>query len=121
MSSATSVNEALRGYAAGRVSAQQLVEVVAAAHYGERGAGSREQLRPLIEIIERAHPGIVELSGSSEKPGFGVRLAERPFPKRFEAELRQAVEGLVTAPRSLLPAPSLFSRIVRAIRRAFSA
>jgi len=121
MSSASSVNDALTGYAAGRVTAEQLVGVVAAAYYRERGAGSREQLRPVMEIIERAHPGVVELSGSSEKPGFGVRLAERPFPKRYEEALRQAVQGLVTAPRSPLPAPGLFTRIIRAIRKVFSA
>lgn len=121
MSSATSVNDALAGYAAGRVTAEQLVGVVAAAYYGEQGAGSREQLGPLIEIIERAHPGIIELSANDAKPGFAVRLAERPFPKRYESELRQAVAALATAPRSPLPAPSLFSRIIRAIRKVFSA
>ncbi len=121
MSSATSVNDALAGYAAGRVTAQQLVGVVAAAYYTENGARSREQLRPIIEVIEHAHPGVVELSGSGEKPGFAVRLAERPFPKRYEPQLRQAVEAVVSAPSSVLPAPSLFTRIVRAIRRAFSA
>jgi len=111
------------------MTAEQLVGVVAAAYYGERGARSREKLKPLMEIIERAHPGVVELSGSSEKPGFGVRLAERPFPKRYEAELRQAVRAVlvglpdqaISAPRSPLPAPGLFTRIVRAIRRVFSA
>jgi len=121
MSSGSSVNDALTGYAEGRMSAEQLVGVVAAAYYRERAAGSGEQLRPIIEVIERAHPGVVELSGSAEKPGFAVRIAERPFPKRYEAELRQAVAGLVTAPRSPLPAPGLFTRIVRAIRKVFSA
>jgi hypothetical protein len=103
------------------MTAEQLVSVVAAAYYKEQGAGSREQLRPLIEIIERAHPGVVELSGDGEKPGFAIRLAERPFPKRYENELRQAVSMVITAPSSLLPAPSLLTRILRAIRRVFSA
>lgn len=121
MSSGTSVNEALAGYAAGRVTAQQLVSVVAGAYYKEQGAGSRERLRPIIEVIEKAHPGVVELAGSAEKPGFAVRLAERPFPKRYEAELRQAVTGVVSAPSSPLPAPGFFTRIVAAIRKVFSA
>ena len=121
MSSGSSVNDALTGYLTGQVTADRVVATVAAAYYREQGAGSGEQLRPLMEIIERAHPGIVELSANTEKPGFGVRLAERPFPKRYEAEFRQVVEGLVTAPSSPLPAPSLFIRIVRAIRRVFSA
>jgi len=121
MSSATSVNEVLVGYAAGRVTAQQLVGIVAAAYYREHGAGSREQLRPIIEVIEQAHPGVVELSGIADQPGFAVRLAERPFPKRYEPQLRQAVEGIVSAalPVSLPPAPGLFTRIVQAIRRVF--
>ncbi len=121
MSSASSVNDVLTGFLAGRVSAERVVTVVAASYYGERGAGSREQLRHLMEIIERAHPGIVELSANGEKPGFGVRLAERPFPKRYEPELRQIVEGLVTAPSPPLHAPGLFTRIVSAIRKVFSA
>jgi hypothetical protein len=121
MSSATSVNDALTGYLAGRMTADRVVATVAAAYYREQGAGSREQLRPIIEVIERAHPGVVELAGSAEKPGFAVRLAERPFPKRYEADLRQAVSGVVTAPSSPLPAPSLLTRLIRAIRTVFSA
>ena len=120
-SSAGSVNDLLTGYAAGRVTAEELVRAVAGVYYREQGAGSREQLRPLIEIIERAHPGIIELSAHDAKPGFAVRLAERPFPKRFEAELRQAVAALVTAPRSPLPAPSLLTRLYVAVRKFFSA
>jgi hypothetical protein len=130
MSSASSVNDGLTGYIAGRITAEQLVGVVAAAYYGERGA-ARERLRPLIDVIERAHPGVVELSGSADRPGFAVRLAERPFPKRYEPEFRETVQALlvaggladssVPAPRSPLPRPGLFARIIRAIRRVFSA
>ena len=125
-SSASSVNEALAGYAAGRVTAEQLVSVVAAAYYGEGGRGKREGLRPIIEVIEKAHPGVVELSSAADKPGFSVRLAERPFPKRFEGELRQAVASMAVAvdvprPSSPVPRPNLLTRIVRAVRRLFSA
>jgi len=121
MSSGSSVNDALTGYAEGRMSAEQLVGVVAAAYYGEAGRGKREGLRPLMDVIERAHPGIVELTSASDKPGFSVRLAERPFPKRFENELWQAVASVVTLPPSPVPLPGLFTRIVRAIRKVFSA
>ena len=135
MSSATSVNDALSGYAAGRLTAQQLVGVVVAAYYGAGGSGLGSGLKPLIEIIERAHPGVVELSGSAEKPGFGVRLAERPFPKRYEGELREAVEILVGAqhaaplqkpspavgPARVVPARGIFSRFFGAVRRLFTA
>lgn len=116
-----SVREELEGFVAGRVKAERVVEVVAAAYYGEQGAGSREQLRPIIEVIERAHPGVVELAATAERPGFAVRLSERPFPKRYESDLRTAVSGVVTAPTVPPPAPGLLNRIIRAIRRVFSA
>jgi len=114
---------------AGRLPAEQLVGVVAAAYYREQGAQSREQLRPLIEIIERAHPGFVALFGSVDTPGFAVRIAERPFPKRNEPELRQAVQAVLTvdlveaqhAAPLQNPAPGFFSRILQAIRKVFSA
>src|SRR5438105_12337060 len=95
MSSASSVNDVLTGYAAGRVTAEQLVGVVAAAYYGARDSGLGARLKPLVEIIERAHPGVVELSATSDRPGFAVRVAERPFPKRYETELRQGVQALL--------------------------
>jgi len=140
MSSATSVNSALADYAAGRMTAPQLVGVVAAAYYGARDSVLGTRLKPLVEIIERAHPGVIELSGSVEKPGFGVRLAERPFPKRYELELREAVQialeqgigvesGDVGA-RHVVPLRDrntsksdlgVWSRIVRAVRRLFIA
>lgn len=121
MSSETSVNSALADYAAGRITAQRLVSVVAAAYYGDGGRGTRDGFRPIMDVIERAHPGIVELAANSEKPGFSVRLAERPFPKRLEGELRQAVSSFVTRPPSPVPSPGLFTRILRAIERVFSA
>lgn len=121
MSSASSVNDTLTGYVAGRMTAQQLVEVVATAYYGDGGRGTRDGLKPIMEIIERAHPGVVELTGNGEKPGFVVRLAERPFPKRYEQELRRAVQAIATLSPSPVPRPGLFTRIIRAIRNVFSA
>ena len=120
-SSAPSVNSALAEYAAGRMTAQQLVGIVAEAYY--KGDGRREVLRPVMDVIERAHPGIVELSASGEKPGFSVRLAERPFPKQWEPALRQAAASLSGTASNIspLPSPGLFTRVVRAIRRLFSA
>lgn len=130
MSSASSVNDALTGYAAGRVTAEQLVGVVAAVYYGNgaQGLGPRERLKPLMEIIERVHPGVVELSGTGDRPGFAVRVAERPFPKRYEAEFRQRVQELlaggfadVPRPQAAVPSPGVVARILGAIRRLFSA
>ena len=119
MSSASSVNSALADYAAGRITPQQLVGVVAAAYYGDGGRGTRDGLRPLMEIIERAHPGVVELTSNADKPGFAVRLAERPFPKRFEPDLRHAVEAMGRLPPSSSPRPGFMARLVAAIRRVF--
>jgi hypothetical protein len=122
-SSAISVNSVLADYVAGRVPAAELARAVATAYYGNRGAGSEEWLRPVMDVIERAHPGIVELTASSDKPGFAVRLAERPFPKQWEPALRDAaarVGGTASHP-SPLPPPSLFTRLVRAIKKIFSA
>jgi hypothetical protein len=78
-----------------------------------------------MDVIERAHPGIVELASSGSRPGFVVRLAERPFPKKLESELRQAVIETLGAGRSLpaspVPLPGFFTRIVRAIKKLFNA
>lgn len=123
MSSGTSVNAALADYAAGRMTAQQLVGVVATAYYGEGGRGKREGLKHVVEIIERAHPGIVELASTSDQPGFAVRLSERPFPKQYETDLRAAVKATLgdglTLPLSPIPRPGFFTRVLRAIRRVF--
>ncbi len=121
MSSASSVNSLLAEYAAGRVPAERLVGAVAEAYY--KGDGRREMLRPVMEVIERAHPGIVELSGTAGAPGFAVRLAERPFPKQWEGALREAAQSVAGTASNIspLPSPGLFTRIIRAIRRVFSA
>ena len=125
----SAINEALQGYAAGRVKAERLVIAVATAYYGREGVrGIRDGLGPLIEIIDRASPGVVELGGVAG--GFDIRLAERSFPKQYEPELRRAVEaylashrttGLIGVPPALAPPASVLSRIVGAIRRLFGA
>jgi hypothetical protein len=121
MSSASSVNDLLAGYLAGRVAAEQVVGVVAKAYY--EGDGRREMLRPVMEVIERAHPGIIELRGTPERPGFAVRLQERPFPRQYEGALREAVSSVMRTESSISPppSPSLFSRLVSAVRRLFRA
>lgn len=103
------------------MTAEQLVSVVAAAYY--KGEGRGEMLRPVMDVIERAHPGIVELKGTNDRPGFDVRLQERPFPRQYEGALRQAVESVARTESNLspLPSPGLFTRLIRAIRKIFSA
>jgi hypothetical protein len=129
MSSAISVKSILTDYLAGRATADRLAEAVAAVYYRETRNGKRETWRPIMDVVERAHPGVVELTATDRQPGFEVRVAERRFPKRYEAELRQAVERVLQAcPVSRVPYPEqptpqrgLVGRIVAAIRRVFSA
>lgn len=128
----STVDEALAAYVAGRVPAERVAIAVAAAYYGrETGDVRREALRPLLDIIERAAPGIVELGSVEGPPGFDLRLAERPFPARYGAELRRAVEAYLASRRTTgvldvgpapvpPPAPGLFGRLVRAVRRLFT-
>ena len=92
----SSVRQELEGFVAGRVKAERIVIAVAAAYYAERGNGKRETLRPLIDVIDRASPGIVELGIVAGGAGFEIRLAERPFPREYEAQLREAADAVLT-------------------------
>ncbi|HXI35016.1 MAG TPA: hypothetical protein VNH63_13090 [Gemmatimonadales bacterium] len=132
-SAASSINDVLAAYVAGREKATRVVAVVAEAYYRE-AKGKREGLRPVMDVIERAAPGLVELVGSPGKPGFEIRLAQREFPKAYEAELKRAVEAALAGggKRETVdvdpPAmdngerkTSFVARIVAAVRRMFSA
>ena len=92
-SASSPVSLAIAGYVAGRVKAEGLVALVSAAYYGDGGRGTRDGLKPLIDVIQRAAPGVVELAARPGGAGFAIRLAERRFPKRYEAELRRAAEN----------------------------
>jgi hypothetical protein len=125
-SATSSIKQTLEAYLAGRLKAERVVGAVAEVYYGDGGKGKREGLRPLMEVIERAHPGVVALAGTpgGERPGFTVQLAERPFPKEYEAALRRAAEAVVgSAPEAARGAPEVgwLGRLVGAIRRLFSA
>jgi hypothetical protein len=123
MSSVTSpVKAVLEAYVAGRVTAERVVAAVAAAYYRDAGSGMREALRPVMEIVERAHPGVVELVGTAATPGFALRLTERPFPREYEGLLRDSVGRVLgTLPASRLPHPGVWSRLYTAVRRLFTA
>jgi hypothetical protein len=138
MSSGSSpVKDTLEAYVAGRVKAERLVIAVAAAYYGREGVrGIRDGLGPLIDIIDRASPGIVELEGDvGLGQGFDIRLAERSFPKQYEQDLRRAAEAYLASHRTTgaigvppappaatpTPAPGVLARLVGAIRRLFGA
>ena len=123
------VRDALEAYVAGRLKAERLVIAVSAAYYRDARNGQRESLQPLIDVIDRASPGIVELGTATSGPGFDIRLAERPFPKQYEAQLREAAEvvlsggvmrdaGYVKAVETTHPA-SRISHLVSWIRSLF--
>ena len=94
-SASSPVKDALESYVAGRLKAERLVIAISAAYYGDSNNGNRESLQPLIDVIDRASPGIVELGTATGGPGFDIRLAKRPFPKQHEAELREAAEAVL--------------------------
>ena len=117
----SSVRRELEGFVAGRVKAERVVIAVAAEYYGDEGRGKRDGLGPLIEVIDRASPGIVELGMVPGGAGFEIRLAERPFPKEYEAQLRQAAEVVLSHPASRIPHHvSRISHLVSWFRRLFS-
>jgi len=92
----SSIRRELEGFVAGRVQAERLVIAVSAEYYRETGNGKRETLRPIIDVIDRASPGIEELGIVPGGAGFEIRLAERPFPSQYEAELRRAAEAVLS-------------------------
>jgi hypothetical protein len=92
----STVREALEAYVGGRVQADRVAIAVAVAYYGDADGGKREALRPLIDVIDRASPGVVELASGDGRSGFEIRLAERAFPQEYEAELRGAAEAVLS-------------------------
>lgn len=114
----------MAGYLAGRVPAERVVAAVAEAYYQGRGA-ERERLRPVLDVIERAAPGVAGLARTEGGAGFDIRLVERPFPAGEEARLRSAIAGALAAlggeAAPLEPAAGLLSRMLRVVRRLFSA
>lgn len=127
MSSASSAaRELLAAYVAGRVPAVRLVPAIAVEYYRSPDAGQRAALRPIMEVIERAAPGVARLARTESGAGFDVQLAERPFPETFETSLREAAAGALaqweTAPAGGVgPGPGFWSRLIERVRRLFSA
>jgi hypothetical protein len=129
--SSDAVKGLLEGYLGGRVPAERLVPAVAAEYYRTLDRRTREALRPVVEVIERAAPGVGQLARTEGGAGFDIRLAERPFPGSDQDALRQAVSAALAevsggkpAPAAASPpagSPGLLARLVRAVRRLFSA
>lgn len=129
-SSSSAIRPLLEDYVGGRIPADRLVPAVAAQYYRSGARAGREGLRPLMDVIERAAPGIVQLARVAEGPGFDIRLAERPFPAAYEAELRRAAQSVLEGgtagagePARESPATGggFWSRFVGRVRRLFSA
>jgi hypothetical protein len=129
------VKRDLEAFLAGRIEAQQVVIAAAVAYYRDAGSGMREALGPLVDLIDRASPGVVELASVAGGPGLDVRLVERGFPARYEDELRAAAQaalralgrqreaGAEPAAQPAPPAsgrPGVWRRLLGAVHRLFS-
>ena len=122
-SASSPVSLAIAGYVAGHVKAERLVALVATAYYGV--GGKRDGLKPLMDVIERAAPGVVELAAAANRPGFLIKAAERPFPREYETQLRVAVQVVLgsgepgAGSAASVRSPGLLSRMLAAIRGVF--
>lgn len=129
----------MAGYLDGRVPANRLIPALAVEYYRSGDRKAREALRPVMEVIERASPGVGQLVRTEGGAGFDIRLAERPFPEAEVEALQQAVRSALastwgegTATPTAAPAAAsvgrdagagqgFLSRLVQAVRRLFSA
>jgi hypothetical protein len=128
MSSASSVaRELLAEYVAGRVPAVRLVPAIAVEYYRSPDVKHREALRPVMDVIERAAPGVAHLARTESGAGFDIQLAERPFPETFETSLKEAAAGAlalwgtVASAGAVATGSGFWSRLIDRVRRLFSA
>lgn len=126
-SSSSATRELLAAYIAGRVPAVRLIPVIAVAYYRSPDARDRAALRPVMEVIERAAPGVARLARTESGAGFDIQLAERPFPETFETSLKEAATGALALwsapaePAAAAPGTGFWSRLIGRVRRLFSA
>ena len=125
-SGSSAARELLAAYVAGRVSAVRLVPAIAAEYYRSSDSRQRVALRPVMEVIERAAPGVARLARTESGAGFDIELVERPFPETFETSLREAAADSLAvwdtaAPAGVGVGSSFWSRLVGRVRRLFSA
>ena len=136
----------LEEFVAGRTDARVFVAGVVTAYYRD-GVRAGPGWQALLESVEHAAPGLVELRRGSAAPGFAVRLAERPLLPAAESSVRAAAERALRewpaegrgAPPDAAPAPpatppaappaslagragsGILTRLVARLRRWFSA
>ena len=129
-SGSSAARELLAAYVAGRVPADRLVPAIASEYYRSPDARQRSALRPVMEVIERAAPGVARLARTDAGAGFDIQLAERSFPETFESSLKEAAASVLAGAWGAAPqgaaaegAPGLgfWSRLVGRVRRLFSA
>ncbi len=128
MSSASSAaKDLLAAYVAGRVSAVRLVPAIAIEYYRSPDAKHRAALRPVMDVIERAAPGVARLARTESGAGFDIQLAEWPFPEAFERSLKEAAAGALAQWGTAAPAGAagtesgFWFRLIDRVRRLFSA
>ena len=129
-SGSSAARELLAAYVAGRVPADRLVLAIAAEYYRSPDARQRNALRPVMEVIERAAPGVARLARTEAGAGFDIQLAERPFPEAFETSLKEAAASALAGAWGAAPQAAaaevatglgFWSRLVGRVRRLFSA
>ena len=129
-SGSSAARELLAAYVAGQMPADRLVSAIAAEYYRSPDARQRATLRPVMEVIERAAPGVARLARTEAGAGFDIQLAERPFPEAFESSLKEAVASVLAAEWGAAPQVAaadvatglgFWSRLVGRVRRLFSA
>lgn len=129
-SGSSAARELLAAYVAGRMPAERLVAAIAAEYYRSPDAGRRAALRPVMEVIERAAPGVARLARTESGAGFDIQLAERPFPGHFETSLKEAAASALAGSWAAAPQAAgdggaagsgFWSRLIGRVRRFFSA
>lgn len=110
-----------------------MVPALTAEYYRSADQRMRDALRPVLAVIERAAPGVGRLARTEGGAGFDIRPAERPFPASEEHALREAVTTAIAigwggaartgtaAESAVAESPGVLFRLVRAVRRLFSA
>ncbi len=110
--------------------ADRLIPAIAAEYYRSPDARQRTALRPVMEVIERAAPGVARLARTEAGAGFDIQLAERPFPETFESSLKAAAASVLAGAWEAAPQPTarevatglgFWSRLAERVRRLFSA
>jgi len=125
-SSSSAAKELLAAYVAGRVPAVRLVPAIAVEYYRSPDATQRAVLRPVMDVIERAAPGVARLARTESGAGFDIQLVERPFPETFETSLKEAAAGALEQwgtppPAGTAKGSGFWDRLFDRVRRLFSA